>query len=186
MNDHNDRNKQGSRRPKYVHYVAPSVWAFKKKPNNTHLSTLYDHLCVILPFEQELFQHDLPTTYVGHPSIDSFMNHVGVDPKENGIRVEKDDDDTPLLATLRNNSRGAWAGNPTTKEDTNAFNVLLLPGSRLQELKRMMPLMHASVDLYEATKDRDASGCRGGKITPVVVSSSSPDNGSRSSCVGVV
>ena len=176
MNDNTDRNKQGNRRPKYVHYVAPSVWAFKKTPNNTHLSTLYDRLCVILPFEQELFQHDLPTTYVGHPSIDSFMNHIGVDPKKNGIRVEKDDnDDTPLLATLRGNSRGAGAGNSTTKKDANALHVLLLPGSRLQELKKMMPLMHASVDLYEAAKDRDTSGRRGSTITPVVVSSSSPD-----------
>ncbi|MCP5470046.1 MAG: lipid-A-disaccharide synthase [Chlamydiales bacterium] len=50
---------------KIIHYVCPSVWAWRKKRIHTLEATL-DRLLSILPFEKELFEK-LPVSYVGHP-----------------------------------------------------------------------------------------------------------------------
>lgn len=54
-------------KPKFIHYVAPTVWAYK--PNRVFkFQKLFDHLFAILPFEPEYFlEAGLPCTYVGHP-----------------------------------------------------------------------------------------------------------------------
>lgn len=54
-----------------VHYVAPSVWAWR--PDRAQrLAPLLRHLLVLLPFEPPWFDRwGLPTTYVGHPALES-------------------------------------------------------------------------------------------------------------------
>lgn len=53
-----------------VHYVAPSVWAYKPHRAAVY-AQLYDHLLTILPFEAPYFTaYQLPVTYVGHPVVD--------------------------------------------------------------------------------------------------------------------
>jgi lipid-A-disaccharide synthase len=55
---------------KLIHYVAPSVWAYKPH-RAAMIAKLYDHLLTILPFEKPYFDAvGLPTTYVGHPIIE--------------------------------------------------------------------------------------------------------------------
>jgi len=52
---------------KLVHYVAPTVWAYKPK-RASKFAKLFDHLLVILPFEPPYFKKvGLPCTYIGHP-----------------------------------------------------------------------------------------------------------------------
>ncbi len=56
-------------RGKLIHYVCPSVWAWRKKRVYSLAKTL-DSLLSILPFEKECFQKTtLPVTYVGHPLV---------------------------------------------------------------------------------------------------------------------
>ena len=51
-----------------VHYVAPTVWAWKKGRAAT-MARLYDHLLTLLPFENDYFTpHGLDCHYVGHPA----------------------------------------------------------------------------------------------------------------------
>ncbi len=58
---------QGSRIP-LVHYVAPSVWAWRPK-RAEKLSKLYDHVLALLPFEPPYFEAvGLNCTFVGHPA----------------------------------------------------------------------------------------------------------------------
>lgn len=54
-----------------VHYVAPQVWAWKKKRAKT-MYKYVDHLLTLLPQEPKYFiPYHLPTTFVGHPVIES-------------------------------------------------------------------------------------------------------------------
>lgn len=56
---------------KQVHYVAPQVWAWKKKRAKT-MYKYVDHLLTLLPQEPKYFTpYSLPTTFVGHPVIES-------------------------------------------------------------------------------------------------------------------
>ncbi|RHY54759.1 hypothetical protein DYB26_002837, partial [Aphanomyces astaci] len=73
-------NRMDHRRPAIVHYVAPSIWAFKHKHRNAastaqSLGLFIDHMLVLLPFEARLFNHYRTwTTFVGHPSVETFMD----------------------------------------------------------------------------------------------------------------
>ena len=54
-----------------VHYVAPQVWAWKKKRAQT-MYKYVDHLLTLLPQEPKYFTpYRLPATFVGHPVIES-------------------------------------------------------------------------------------------------------------------
>lgn len=60
---------------KVIHYVCPSIWAWRKKRIHTLVKTL-DHLLAILPFEKNLFaKTSLPVTFVGHPLIAAIDNY---------------------------------------------------------------------------------------------------------------
>jgi len=54
-------------RPRLIHYVAPSVWAWR--PGRAKKISLFlDHLLCLFPFEPPLFQKwGLPATFIGHP-----------------------------------------------------------------------------------------------------------------------
>ncbi len=53
-----------------IHYVAPSVWAWR--PGRAEkVSQFLDHLLTLLPFEPPYFEtHGLSTTFVGHPIVE--------------------------------------------------------------------------------------------------------------------
>lgn len=54
-------------RPKLLHYVAPTVWAWR--PGRARkIARFLDHLLCLYPFEPPLFEkHGLKSTFVGHP-----------------------------------------------------------------------------------------------------------------------
>lgn len=67
--------KQGYK-GKLIHYICPSVWAWKKNRIQDMARDL-DALLVILPFEVDCFKNTLlPVTYVGNPIIDSMRNRT--------------------------------------------------------------------------------------------------------------
>ncbi len=70
---------------KLVHFVAPSVWAWRPK-RAKKLAELYDHLLTLFDFEPPYFtKYGLKTTFVGHPAIDEFeQNNV---PKQDLLLV---------------------------------------------------------------------------------------------------
>lgn len=63
-----------------AHYVAPSVWAWR--PGRAKkMAQLFDHLLALLPFEPRWFEKEgLPTTFVGHPVVESERDYDG-DPR---------------------------------------------------------------------------------------------------------
>ncbi|WP_371821912.1 lipid-A-disaccharide synthase [Skermanella sp. TT6] len=54
----------------FVHYVAPSVWAWR--PGRARkVARVLDHLLALLPFEPPYFEREgLPCTFVGHPIVE--------------------------------------------------------------------------------------------------------------------
>jgi lipid-A-disaccharide synthase len=53
-----------------VYYICPQVWAWGKK-RIPKIARDVQHMLVIFPFEQTVFDHvNLPTTFVGHPLVD--------------------------------------------------------------------------------------------------------------------
>ena len=102
---------------KQIHYVAPSVWAWKSY-RAKKIAKFLDHLLVLFPFEKNLFlKEGLNTTFVGHPIAfdNKFIN--------NKYYTEK---------SLNNNA--------ITK-------IAMLPGSRLSEIEKLMPVFIKSAIL---------------------------------------
>lgn len=101
-----------------VHYVAPTVWAWR--PGRAEkIARFLDHLLVLLPFEPPYFEEvGLPTSFVGHPVTES-----GADSGDGGrFRAAHGiPPDAPLLCVL--------------------------PGSRRSETSRLLDTFGATVDL---------------------------------------
>lgn len=64
-----ERLRKAGIKTKFIHYVAPTVWAYK--PQRAELcARLFDHMMVLLPFEPPYFEKvGLPCTFVGHPVV---------------------------------------------------------------------------------------------------------------------
>ncbi len=94
-----------------VHYVAPQVWAWKKKRART-MYKYVDHLLTLLPQEPKYFTpYGLKTTFVGHPVIES-----------------------PVVNSDGNTFRQKYH----IGEDKKI--ICLLPGSRHNEVSRLLPV----------------------------------------------
>ena len=106
----------------HAHYVAPQVWAWKKGRTKT-LPKWIDHLFCLLPNEPAYFTpYGLPTTFVGHPVIEG-----GADKGDaSKFRTEHNlSEQTPVLA--------------------------LLPGSRKNEIKTLLPLFMQTAEKLSST-----------------------------------
>ena len=105
-----------------IHYISPQVWAWKKG-RVKKIRQYIDDMMVILPFEQNFYaQYDYPVHYVGHPTLDVMakFDSEGVEVKE--FRQKYKLDARPIVA--------------------------LLPGSRRQEIKAMLPQMVKVIDRF--------------------------------------
>jgi lipid-A-disaccharide synthase len=95
---------------KTVHFVCPSIWAWRPK-RVEKLKKSCDHVLCVFPFEPELLaKHGIPATFVGHPL-------ASVIPLQ------------PDKAKARAQLGLAW-------EDKV---IAVLPGSRLAEIKHLAP-----------------------------------------------
>jgi lipid-A-disaccharide synthase len=102
---------------RYIHYVAPSVWAWRPKRAISY-AEVYDHLLCLLPFEPPLFEREgLASTFVGHTVASE--QQIG-DGKAFRLRYE-----------LAN--------------DVPVFCVF--PGSRQGEITRHMPIFARAISL---------------------------------------
>jgi len=101
-----------------VYYISPQLWAWRPGRMQT-MKRYVDRVLVIFPFEEELYRReDVPVEFVGHPLVDL-------------VRVRQ-----PRAALLTEHGLSLEA--PT---------VALLPGSRPNELARIVPGIAASLPL---------------------------------------
>ena len=105
------------------YYISPQIWAWKENRIKA-IKRDVDFMYVILPFEKDFYEkkHHFPVEFVGHPLIDAIHNREHID--EDSFRKEFDLDDKPVIA--------------------------LLPGSRKQEISKMLSEMLAIVKDFPA------------------------------------
>ena len=99
---------------KVFYYISPQVWAWKKS-RVYKIKKFTDRMFVILPFEKEFYaRYDVDVDFVGHPLLD-MINQL---PANNPSTFRKKNNligDKPIIS--------------------------LLPGSRKQEIKKMLSVM---------------------------------------------
>ncbi|KAI0512379.1 hypothetical protein KFK09_013018 [Dendrobium nobile] len=124
--------------PIFVHYVAPSFWAWKGGERRLgKLSEFVDHLLCILPFEEEICRlNGLAASYVGHPLLeDAFCLNKELDSPSYNWMFQGNGD-------AFRQQHGIPPGNTV---------ITLLPGSRLQEVKRMLPIFSQTMELLNGS-----------------------------------
>lgn len=96
------------------YYISPQIWAWKEN-RIKDIKRDVDKMYVILPFEKDFYEkkHNFPVEFVGHPLIDAIQNRTTIS-REDFIR-ENNLENKPIIA--------------------------LLPGSRKQEISKMLEIM---------------------------------------------
>jgi lipid-A-disaccharide synthase len=99
---------------KIFYYISPQVWAWNQ--SRVHkIKRLVDKMFVILPFEKAFYEkYDYPVDFVGHPLLDAIHNGIQKQSRTEFIEAHGLNDSTI---------------------------VAILPGSRKQEIERMLPVM---------------------------------------------
>jgi lipid-A-disaccharide synthase len=101
-----------------IHYVAPTVWVWRAG-RAKKIAKFLDHLLALLPFEPPYFTHEgLPCDFVGHPIVESGADQGDAARFRTKFSI-------PATATL----------------------VSLLPGSRMSEVSRLLPVFGETVAL---------------------------------------
>lgn len=100
---------------KVIYYISPQVWAWKKSRIHK-IKRCVDEMIVILPFEKEFYEkHGVPVHFVGHPLLDA---------------IDKDIRKSETVINFRKH-------NQLDERDI----IAILPGSRKQEIVKMLPVM---------------------------------------------
>mgnify|MGYP006325144975 FL=1 len=104
------------------YYISPQIWAWKES-RIKEIKRDIDKMYVILPFEKTFYgdKHHFPVSFVGHPLIDAIQAHPVID--DATFRKENQLNDLPIIA--------------------------LLPGSRKQEITKMLSVMLSVADDFK-------------------------------------
>jgi len=96
------------------YYISPQIWAWKENRIKAIKHDI-DKMYVILPFEKDFYEvkHKFPVEFVGHPLIDAIHSQASTDTK--AFRTENQLSEKPIIA--------------------------ILPGSRKQEISKMLSVM---------------------------------------------
>ena len=110
-----------------LHYVAPSVWAWKPW-RARRIAGFLDHLLALLPFEPPYFErHGLSTTVVGHPAVEGAVSAKEGEAFRRSHGLPRDE---PLLAVLPGSRQSEVRRLCGIFEETLALLKRDLPGVR--------------------------------------------------------
>ena len=101
------------------YYISPQIWAWKES-RIADIKRDIDKMYVILPFEKDFYEgkHHFPVEFVGHPLIDAIHNQLVIESAV--FRRENQLNEKPIIA--------------------------ILPGSRKQEITKMLSVMLSVVN----------------------------------------
>jgi lipid-A-disaccharide synthase len=108
-----------------IYYISPQIWAWRPKRLET-IRRIADRVLVIFPFEESIYrERGVPVEFVGHPLID--------------------------LATPAGDRRGFLTARGLSPD---APTVAILPGSRPNEVSRILPELVAAAERIAASVPR--------------------------------
>lgn len=106
---------------KTIHYVSPSVWAWRKN-RIKKIKHAVSHMLALFPFEPALYQGaGIPVTYVGHPLADILPMEPDANAARDGLRLK-----------------------------SSALVIAMLPGSRQTEVQQHAELFVKTAKLIYA------------------------------------
>jgi lipid-A-disaccharide synthase len=104
-----------------IYYISPQVWAWHAS-RVKQMKKLIDKMLVIFPFEVPIYEReDVPVTFVGHPLLERIVT-----------------DDNPATAKKEFFEHNGL--------DITKPLVAIFPGSRKQEIERMLPVFLNSIE----------------------------------------
>lgn len=107
---------------KVFYYISPKVWAWKEY-RVKKIRAFVDEMFTILPFETDFYRkHGIDVHYVGNPLLDSIASFRKKALSKNDFFEKNNLDERPIVA--------------------------LLAGSRVQEIKKTLPLMVKISEFY--------------------------------------
>jgi lipid-A-disaccharide synthase len=99
-----------------VYYISPQLWAWRRNRMRV-IKRIADRMLVIFPFEEQIYRDaGMPVQFIGHPLVDLARAQ---EPKDSFLRELGLDPSRPIVA--------------------------LLPGSRPNEVQRLLPVMRDAV-----------------------------------------
>ncbi len=106
---------------KTIHYVSPSIWAWRKNRINK-IKQAVTHMLALFPFEPALYQQaSIPVTYVGHPLADILPIEPDTTAAREGLKLK-----------------------------SSALVIAMLPGSRQSEVQQHAQLFVKTAKLIYA------------------------------------
>lgn len=100
---------------KVFYYISPQVWAWKQS-RVYHIKKYVDRMFVILPFEKEFYKKfGYEVNFVGHPLLDALEQRKKIKDTFSDFTKKNGFNEKPIVA--------------------------ILPGSRKQEIEKMLPVM---------------------------------------------
>jgi lipid-A-disaccharide synthase len=100
------------RKTPILYYISPQVWAWGKKRVNT-IKKLVDRMVVFFPFEEKLYKDaGVEVNFIGHPLLDLVKPSFSKEDFRNNLQIKE-----------------------------NEILIGLLPGSRWQEVEKILPVM---------------------------------------------
>ncbi len=107
---------------KVFYYISPQVWAWKQS-RVKKIKKYVDKMFVVLPFEKQFYaNYDFNVDFVGHPLLDVIENDTDFNTDKNSFFKDNGLLDKPIIA--------------------------LIPGSRKQEISKMLPQMLSVIPDY--------------------------------------
>lgn len=108
---------------KVLYYVSPQVWAWRKGRIKT-MAEIADRVAVILPFEEEIYRNaGISCEFVGHPAMEE------IEQSAVSLRPMGSQSATRGQSEIQNK-----------KSKIGSHVISLLPGSRPNELKSLLPV----------------------------------------------
>ena len=120
-----------------LYYISPQVWAWRRG-RVKKIAKRVDRMAVILPFEEQFYRkRGVDVDYVGHPLLDAFKpatRNLQQSPEVGGRRSEV-------------RSQKSKRQNPVSSIQNPV--VGLVPGSRREEIRNMLPIMIRSAEILK-------------------------------------